>query len=396
MLRVTSAALALMIFGALAGGTYQVSRPLPSPAVQVVASSSQMLGASRPFSWPARGEAAIAVDGFGLLGSNGRASVPMASTAKMMTALLILEGHPLVEGQSGPVLVISGDDVATYQRDLAQGKSTVPVIAGERLTEYQLLQGLLIPSANNFAELLASWDAGSIPAFVAKMNARAASLGLSGTHFVDPSGFDPRTISTPTDLIGLARLGMQKPVFAAIVGQPQATLPVAGVVHNIDTLLGQEGIIGVKTGHTDQAGGNFVFAADVLSDGWLFRVYGAVMAQASLTSAFAVTTRLIRDLRRRLHVGFLQHKLDPVATVRTTWGQATPVHAADFWLAPYYDGMTVTKKVHLDSVAAPLSAGSRVGSLELVAGENRTVLPLVTGEPLGESSLWWRLTRPPG
>jgi D-alanyl-D-alanine carboxypeptidase (penicillin-binding protein 5/6) len=189
---------------------------------------------------------------------------------------------------------------------------------------------------------------------------------------------------------------MQNPVFAAIVRQPQAILPVAGVVRNIDTILGQEGIIGVKTGHTDQAGGNFVFAADVLSDGWLFRVYGAVMGQASLTSAFAVTTRLIRDLRGRLHVGFLQHKLEVVARVQSAWGSQTTIHPDDFWLAPYYDGMTVTRKIQLASVAERLPAGSRVGSLELVAGERRTVLPLVSEQPLKEPSLWWRLTRPPG
>ena len=383
---------------ALAGASYQVARPLSPPVVRVLAPPAQLLGTAPSFNWPTRGAAAVAVDGFGLLGSTGRNPLPTASTAKIMTALIILENHPLAPDQAGPVLTISSADVANYRRDVGQGKSVVAVVAGERLTEYQLLQGLLIPSANNFAELLAAWDAGSIPAFVTRMNARAAALGMAGTRFSDPSGFDPLTVSTPSDLIRLASTAMRLEVFAGIVGQAQASLPVAGVVHNIDTLIGREGIIGVKTGHTDQAGGNFVFAADLLDETGLglFRVYGAVMGQASLEQAFAVTIRLLRNVRGRLHVGFLQHKLEPVATIRTAWGETTTVHADDFWLVPYLDGSTLTRRVRIAATRIPLAAGSQVGSLELTAGSRHTVLPLVTDAPLGEPPLSWRLTRPPG
>jgi D-alanyl-D-alanine carboxypeptidase (penicillin-binding protein 5/6) len=322
----------------------------------------------------------------------------MASTAKIMTALIVLEDHPLDPGATGPVLTITPADVANYRRDVGQGKSVVAVIAGEHLSEYQLLQGLLIPSANNFAELLAAWDAGSIPAFVTKMNARAAGLGMTGTRFVDSSGFDPGTVSTPTDLIRLASTAMHLPVFAGIVVQPQASLPVAGVVRNIDILLGQEGILGVKTGHTDQAGGNFVFAADLFDENQLgiFRVYGAVMGQASLDGAFGVTTRILQDLRGRLHVAFVQHRLAPVATAKTAWGESTTVHPDDFWLVPYIDGMTLTRRIHLDQVTSPMTAGSRVGSMELTLGSRRVLLPLVLSGPLDEPPLSWRLTRPPG
>ena len=67
-------------------------------------------------------------------------------------------------------------------------QSLIKVSANERLTEYQVLQGLLIASGDNAAQILARWDAGSIPAFVTKMNAMAKSLGMTKTHFVDPDG----------------------------------------------------------------------------------------------------------------------------------------------------------------------------------------------------------------
>src|SRR5258708_40122528 len=99
------------------------------------------------------------------------------------------------------------------------------------------------------------------------MNLRAAALGMGATHYADVSGFSPLSVSIPSDLIRLGQTAMLQPVLAQIVAQSQATLPVAGVVHNLDTLLGQEGGVGIKTGHTDQAGGCFVMAADLTDDG---------------------------------------------------------------------------------------------------------------------------------
>ena len=91
---------------------------------------------------------------------------------------------------------------------------------GEQLTERQLLEGLLVHSANNFADALAAWDAGSLPAFVDKMNTTAAILGMTGTHFADPSGLDATSESTPADLLRLARWDLASPTFAQIADLP--------------------------------------------------------------------------------------------------------------------------------------------------------------------------------
>src|SRR6202022_3072394 len=157
--------------------------------------------------------------------------------------------------------------------------------------------GLLLPSASNYAEMLAAWDLGSVPAFVARMNTRAAALGLNATHYADVSGFSSLSVSIPVDLIKLGQTAMLQPVFAQIVAQSQATLPVAGVIRNLDTLLCQGGGGGVKTGHTDEAGGCFVMAADVTIDGLPVRVYGAVMGQPNaLAGAFKAASALLAGL----------------------------------------------------------------------------------------------------
>jgi hypothetical protein len=123
----------------------------------------------------------------------------------------------------------------------------VTIAAGEPLTERQALQALLLPSANNIAAVLARWDTGSVARFVVRMNATARSLGVTYTRYTDPSGYDDATVSTAADQVRLVDRAMRLPVFASIVATPSASLPVAGTVHNTNTLLGHNGFVGVKT-----------------------------------------------------------------------------------------------------------------------------------------------------
>jgi serine-type D-Ala-D-Ala carboxypeptidase (penicillin-binding protein 5/6) len=379
----------------LVAALVQSLRPVPVVAATPEMAPSVVIGKAPAIPWPAQGKAALAVDGLGDVGTaGGAAPAPMASTAKVMTALLTLEVHPLALGQPGPVVMVSRADVNTYVADRNQNESVVPVSVGEQLTEYQLLEGLLLPSGSNFADMLAAWDAGTLPAFITAMNARATALGMGATHYADASGFSPQTVSIPTDLIKLAQVAMRQPAFAAVVGERQATLPVAGVIKNLDTLLGQDGIIGIKTGHTDQAGGCFLMAADLKVDGQPVRVYGAVLGQPNqLPGAFAATTALIRALSPALHLRLVAGRGEVVARYGTAWGEAGTIVTANpvAWLLE--DGMTVTRRVTLTPLPASLPAGSRVGTLLLETTAHRAEVPLVTAIALNGPDLGWRLTR---
>ena len=169
-----------------------------------------------------------------------------------MTAYLVLRDHPLRLGEDGPTITLTDADVADTDRRRRQQESVVPIAAGEQLTERQALQALLLPSANNIAAVLARWDAGSADRFVARMNATARSLGMTHTRYTDPSGYDDATVSTAADQVRIVDRAMRLPVFASIVATPSATLPVAGTVHNTNTLLGHNGFVGVKTGSTER------------------------------------------------------------------------------------------------------------------------------------------------
>ena len=250
--------------------------------------------------WPAYGQAAFIESGrSGAQAGPNQHAAPIASVAKVMTAYLVLLDHPLRAGGDGPTITLTDADVADTERRRGQRESVVSIAAGEQLTERQALQALLLPSANNIAAVLARWDAGSADRFVARMNAGARSLGMTHTRYTDPSGYDEATVSTAADQVRIVVRAMRLPVFASIVATPSATLPVAGTVHNTNTLLGHNGFVGVKTGSTAAAGGCFAFRAIRWIDGKRTTITGVVLGQpgrdqiaAGLEAADAMVDRI--------------------------------------------------------------------------------------------------------
>jgi serine-type D-Ala-D-Ala carboxypeptidase (penicillin-binding protein 5/6) len=264
--------------------------------------------------WPAYGQAAYVRGRQALIrASPNQHPAAIASLAKVMTAYVVLRDHPLRPGEDGPTISVTEADVADTERRRRQQESVVSIEAGEQLTELQALQALLLPSANNVAAVLARWDAGSTARFVARMNATARSLGMSRTRYTDPSGYDDATVSTAVDQVRLVERAMRVRVFASIVGTSGATLPVAGIVHNTNILLGHDGFVGVKTGSTDAAGGCFAFRAIRWLDGKRTAITGVVLGQpgrdrivAGLAAAAAMVDRIaadpVRGLRPRIGV----------------------------------------------------------------------------------------------
>jgi D-alanyl-D-alanine carboxypeptidase (penicillin-binding protein 5/6) len=266
------------------------------------------LGGALPSTvWPAYGQAAVVLTGQSQVqaGPNQHPAA-IASVAKVMTAYLVLRDHPLRTGEDGPTITLTDADVTDTERRRAQQESVVSIAAGEQMTERQGLEALLLPSANNVAAVLARWDAGTVDRFVARMNATARSLGMARTRYTDPSGYDDSTVSTAADQVRLVERAMGLPVFASIVATQSATLPVAGTVHNTNTLLGHNGFVGVKTGSTAAAGGCFAFRAIRWIDGKPTAITGVVLGQpgnnqiaAGLAAADAIVDRIAGHPRRQ-------------------------------------------------------------------------------------------------
>jgi D-alanyl-D-alanine carboxypeptidase (penicillin-binding protein 5/6) len=320
---------------------------------------------------------------------------PAASVAKVMTALVVLDDKPLRKGEAGPTLTMTGQDVATYNADAADEQSVVPVAAGEQLSEFAALQALLIPSGNNIAETLARWDAGTVDAFVAKMNQRGAALHLARTVFADPAGASFQTVSTPTDLLAMGMAAMQQEVLAQIVSLPEVTLPVAGTVYNVNYSLGQSGIIGIKTGSGLNSGANFLFAASATIGGLPLTLYGCVMGQPTLDAAFKAAEALIAAMQAALTVRKVIGQNDVVGTYKTDWGSHSDLVATQEVNLVEWPGMVLRRRLDVQTPAidGPLASGTAAGKLHLVLGDQQADVPLVTAGSLDPPGIMWRLLR---
>jgi len=176
--------------------------------------------------------------------------LPPASTTKIMTALLALEQAGL------------DDLVGVPEEALAVGEASMWLVPGEQLTLRDLLYGLLLVSANDAAVTVAIHVGGSTLEFVGMMNERAASLGMTSTHFANPHGLDdPDHLSSAMDLLTLTLEALQHPEFARIVATTSASVAGRHLSNTNELLASYEGAAGVKTGTTDVAGQCLVASA---------------------------------------------------------------------------------------------------------------------------------------
>jgi D-alanyl-D-alanine carboxypeptidase (penicillin-binding protein 5/6) len=188
---------------------------------------------------------------------------PMASVTKVMTALLVLQG-----GHLGRQIQVPK---AAFSYAWKYGGETAALRPGDVLTTQELLEALLLPSGADAAYTLANAYGPGLDAFVARMNATAAQMGMKDTHFTSPDGLpyptETSTYSTPSDLLMLGLTAMRDPAFRSIVDQRLYHLPKGRGHHqywwdNTDGLIGSyPGAVGIKSGYTDDAGHCLLFEA---------------------------------------------------------------------------------------------------------------------------------------
>jgi D-alanyl-D-alanine carboxypeptidase (penicillin-binding protein 5/6) len=391
----------VLVLLAVAYVVTQLVRPAPRPdaLLRLPASVTAPGGGALP--WPATGEAAVALPGLNAVRSSGSHRQAIASLAKMMTAYIVLRNHPLRGGAAGPTIRLTAADAATYRREAAAKDSVAAVRAGELLSERQALEALLVPSADNIALVLARWDAGSQRAFVARMNAEAARLGMSETHYADASGLSPRTVSTPSDQLRIAEAAMRLPVFSGIVALPAVTLPVAGRVQNYDFEVGHDGFIGIKTGSDNAAGGCWAFAARRPVAGRVRTVYGVVMGARSpvgyLQPALAAGRLLADALPGTVHLATVLPAGSVVGYLTSPWSS----HRVAIVTRQAIRGLVASgAAVRFGAVLGHRLSGAVAGGQVLgrltaagVTGTSRTAL--LAARALPGPSLSWRLTRLP-
>lgn len=363
----------------------------PSDAL-IVLKALRPKGPHPAIAWPTVGSAALVIPSIGIKESRNDSVVPIASLTKLMTAYVVLKKLPLAEGATGPCITVSADDVATYEAMKLTDQSSVAVSEGESLCELDLLNGLLVHSASNYAVLLANMVAGSTTSFIDLMNEAAQTLGLAGTHYSDVSGFDDGSVSTALDQGELASMLMKSPLVRSIVDQTSVTLPVAGTVNSFTPYVGIDNVIGVKSGRTAAAGGCDVMAVTFELGNQIKIAYAVVLGQRggdllgpAGDAAFALAQTAIKS-----EVGFFLQKGRIFG--RIGWAGATaPIGLAQneqfsWWSAKGSVALTVRVRRFTGTV----HRGETVGWLVVHATKNHPYR-LVAESTVSPPSLWQRL-----
>ncbi len=296
-----------------------------------------------------------AASGEVLAARNAHAGIPIASLTKLMTVLVALQ-H------------LRPDQTVTVSEEAAAaGGSSIPLRAGQTILVRDLLKGALIQSANDAADALAAAAAGGeIDRFVGWMNAKARRMGLADTHFVRPDGLDaPGHVSSAHDVWVLARAAMQLPVVRRLVRERSDTIEGGAFrVHTWNDLLGSfPGLIGVKTGHTDNAG--WCQVAAVRRQG--YTIYAVILGSPT-------RARRNDDLERLLSWGVSQYRTLTLVRLR-----AYASSALGFGRPPV--ALVATK---------PLVRVVRVGRplVQKVVAPTALSLPVRRGRPLGSVQIW--------
>lgn len=374
-------------------GVFRYTRPLP--ALYPISNLPVVPSVSPVLTWPASGQAAIGAAGYSVLASSPtQTMLPTASTAKLITALTVLKKYPLALGQSGPTITLSSNDVTIYNNYVAEQGSVATVTAGEQISEYQMLQGMLLPSANNLADSLAIWAYGSLPAYRVAAVVEVHSLGLSQTQVgTDASGFLPSTKSTTHDLVLLGEAALQNPVLAQIVNQTHATLPVAGTVPNVNWLLGEDGIIGIKTGNNNQSGGVYIFAAKyAITPTHSVTIIGALQNTPTLQNALDAGIVLLNSAKRNFSLMNSVVAGQTVGHYSVPWGSSVAAVATRAVPVVAWAQKPPQPVVSLHTIQAPQTTGTTVGTLSS-GGSDPGTTTLVLQQKITSPSWWWRLIR---
>ncbi|MBR2925802.1 MAG: D-alanyl-D-alanine carboxypeptidase [Clostridia bacterium] len=320
-----------------------------------------------------------------LLCANENAPLPMASTTKVMTALMALELGNL-------------DDVVTVGRNAYGVPGTsIYLSMGEQITLKDLLYGLLMASGNDAAVAIAEHIGGDVDTFCRMMTERAAELGCQDTVFINPHGLPADGHHTTAyDLALIAREAMNHPLFREIVSTSRASIPWEGrsynrILNNKNRLLTDyEGATGIKTGYTKAAGRCLVFGAQ--RDG--MEVIGVVLCCGDWfdEAARLMDTGFAKyDFFTALNEGECVRQIPVVDGV----AQTVSVVAGDLLAAPLPKGYLPAMELELpETLPAGLPAGEAVGAARLLLdGQVLHSVPLLTGDTVGQRDYGYELKR---
>ena len=336
---------------------------------------------------PALGVEPIATGG-------GSDALPMASVAKIITALVVLDAKPLAVGEPGPAYNLVTADYQDYLDYTADGARTVIVFPGESWTQRELLQAMILGSSNNHADTLARWAFGSEENYVTAANAWLAENDMPQTSVTDANGLLDSSTGTGADLARIAGLAATNPVIADIIANPASALVNQRGVSNTTAYLPELGITGISRSYTDAGGVCFLFTAAVTVDEQTFTFAGGFIGEPDYDTLTADLTALMASATAGVSEVPVLTEGDAYASFTTAWGDTADAVVATprtkfGWQAAEPTGAVVT----LDDVKTG-RAGSKVGRVTVDAFGESVTSTLELDDTLTDPGPGWRLLHP--
>jgi len=321
-------------------------------------------------------------------------ALPMASAAKIITALVVLDAKPLAVGDSGPAYSLVTADYQDYLDYTAEDARTVIVFPGESWTEREMLQAMVLGSSNNHADTLARWAFGSVDAYLTAANDWLAANGMTHTVAADTNGLLEGSAGTGADLARIAGLAATNPVLADIIDQPVSALVGQRGVNNTTAYLPELGITGISRSYTDAAGVCFLFTAAVDAGGKTFTFAGAFLGEPDYDTLTADLTALMSSATAGVTELPVLADGDAYASLHTAWGDSADAVVGTSktrfgWQAAVPGDAAVT----LDDVTTG-RAGTTVGRVTVDAFGERVSSTLKLSRNLTDPGPGWRLLNP--
>ena len=375
----------LLIIGFVVFSYYRSLPPIKSTVILKPSSLSN----NQKVVWGQYGSQDIGLVGYGINNQTGsQVPSPVASTIKVLLTLSVLTKKPLSLNQQGPNITITPTDVVNYNADVALGESVVQVQTGEVISEYQALQALLIASANNFADILATWAFGSSAQYQVFANQYAKSLGMNATTVTDNSGYMTTTVSNANNLAILGQKAITNPVIASIVDEYDATIPVAGKIQNYNLNVNpalNTGINGIKTGNTTSGGGNYIYSGNFKG----YQIVGSIVGAPNLIDALNEAPQVLTSYEGLIKIDQVVSKNQVVGYYSLPWGSKILVYSNNNIVIPVEPNTYYSTKVSLDQYR--VGKDSNVGLVTIRSNSAEFTYPLSAQRTYTAPSLWWRV-----
>lgn len=325
--------------------------------------------------------------------SNDEAPHRMASMTKLVTVLVGLEAAPVEAGTDGPSYTLTGSDESLVGEVLAKDGTFAPAPVGLTLTTRQIIDLILVPSANNYAISYARWIFGSDEAFATAASDWIARNGLTSMHIEEASGLSDNNVATTADVVRLARIALANPLVAEVVSQSRIEIPELGEITTTNRLLGDPGVIGLKTGTTFPDGYSLV-AAKHEAFGERDLVAIAVTMDRPDSNTRAADTRAVLDAMATTGQPVqLSAKGARIGTAVTWTGAKVPLLSAGDLATVIVPPETASRSIELGKVVAG-AKGTKAGEIRATLPTGEQTVEIVTGAKIEEPGFGWRFTHP--